>query len=192
MRQILLLFLFTMSINISAQKVYYDRIEKDGSHRVMTTGEDFKIGGKKFSFALSAQVSQNDSVWVLIVSSYEYISSSAEILLKLGDDENVHLKCFLVNRGEIKKPGYGVIIGNIYFEEESKNVDHYSSTYLIKPEEIDRIVNLGINKIRISTGEGLRDKVFRNNNLGKYLAKCKNLILESFNHPHNTDIYDGF
>ncbi len=193
MRKILITLFCFLAISAYSQKVSVDRIESDGRHQIMTSSKKYSIDGTKYSFTLKVYEDINDIDWCILISSFSYIPSSAEVLLKLGNDELIYLPCNNVNVGKVTTPGYGVPIGNMTYISPSKDVDYYSSIYSIKPSELDAIAEYGIKKIRISTGNAYRDKEFSGNSLGKFLKKCRKRIQERLNNPlKQKGLFDDF
>lgn len=193
MKRIFIIFACMLTISVYAQKVSLDRIESDGKHQIMTSSKDFSIEGAKYSFCMKVFEGFYTTDWCLLISSYNYISDHAEVLLKLGNGELMYLPCNNVNKGKVSTPGYGIPIGTITYITPSKEVDYYSSLYALSTEQIDKIAMYGIRKIRISTGTAYRDKEFPGNSLGKFLVKCCKKIQERLDNPQKKkSLYDDF
>lgn len=194
MKRLFLLFAWAFCASVvDAQKISVDRIESDGKHQIMTETKDYSIDGAKYSFGMKVFEGEYSKVWCLLISSYYYIPDVAEVLLKLGNGETIYLSCNYVNVGKVTMPGYGFTIGNYTSISPSRDVDYYSSIYDITPEEIDKIEEHGIKKIRISNGTSYRDKEFHGNSLGKYLVKCRKKIRERLDNPlKRKGLFDDF
>lgn len=193
MRRIFVLFICMLALSAKAQKVDLDRIESDGRHQIMTTSRDFYIDDAKYSFTMKIYEGSYSTDWILLISSYYYIPSSAEVLLKLGNGDLMYLPCNNVRVGSVTKPGHGTVIGNFIFTSPTRDIDYYTSVYELTPEMMDKIAEFGIKKIRISTGEKYRDEVFRGNPLGKFIVKCRKNIQERLdNPPKKKNLYDDF
>ena len=182
-----------ISINLNAQKISVDRIETDGSHQIMTKTKDFTIDGTKYSFGMKVYETSFSKDWLLLISSYHYISNSTEVLLKLGNDDIIYLPVNNVNVGKVTMPGYGVTIGTITSISPTRQVDYYSSVYELKEEDMNKIDTYGITKIRISNGVEYLDKTYKNNSLGKFLTKCRKNINKRLEHPlKSKNLFDDF
>ena len=189
----LMLLLSVSFIELNAQKIYLDRIETDGRHQIMTKAEDFIIDGDKFSFGMKVFESSFNKVWLLLISSYHYISNSTEVLLKLGNDDIIYLPVNNVNVGEVTLPSYGVTVGSITQISQPKKVNYYSSVYELCEDDMNKIDTYGIKKVRISTGVKYRDKTYSNNLLGKYITKSRKIIQDRLDNPlKSKSLFDDF
>lgn len=177
----LILFLFFSIQDAFSQKVNTDRILADGTHQIVTESEDYSVGWKYFYFCLRAMESRNSLRYELVVSSQSYIPENVEILLKLGNEEVIHLKALYVNRSD-------EVSVDIHDDWGFRN----ASIYDFPVEYLEKIVEYGIKKIRISDGIEFKDREFRRNGLGKYLTNCYKNIQECLNKPLNKDLYDDF
>ena len=194
MKKIFVLFICMLSLSAHAQKVDVDRIESDGRHQIMTTSRDFYVDDAEYRFTMKIYESAKGVDWHLLISSFSYIPSSAEVLLKLGNGDLIHLPCNNVTTGSVTRPGYGISIIRGFTEiYPSREKEYYSSIYDLTPEMMDKIAEFGIKKIRISTGVKYRDEVFRGNPLGKFIARCRKNIQERLdNPPKKKNLYDDF
>ena len=132
--------------------------------------------------------------WFLLISSFLYISDYTNVLLKLGNGDIVYLPVNNVHVGKLTTmPSYGVTIGSITFYSPTKEADYYSSVYGLSTDDLDKIENHKIVKIRFSDGTDFRDKEFESNSLGKFLRKChKNIQKRIDNSLKEKSIHDGF
>lgn len=194
MRRIFVLFICMLALSAHSQKVDVDRIESDGRHQIMTTSRDFYVDDAEYRFTMKIYESAKGLDWHLLISSFSYIPSSAEVLLKLGNGDLMYLPCNNVTTGSVTKPGYGVSIIRGFTEiYPSREKEYYSSIYDLTPEMMDKIAEFGIKKIRISTGVKYRDEVFRGNPLGKFIVRCRKNIQERLdNPPKKKNLYDDF
>ena len=194
MKKIFVLFICMLALSANAQKVDVDRIENDGRHQIMTTSRDFYVDDAEYRFTMKIYESAKGIDWHLLISSFSYIPSSIEVLLKLGNGELMHLPCNNVTTGSVTRPGYGISIIRGFTEiYPSKEKEYYSSIYDLTPEMMDKIAEFGIKKIRISTGVKYRDEVFRGNPLGKFIVRCRKNIQERLdNPPKKKNLYDDF
>ena len=183
-----------LALSAHAQKVDIDRIENDGRHQIMTTSRDFYVDDAEYRFTMKIYESAKGIDWHLLISSFSYIPSSAEVLLKLGNGEMMYLPCNNVTTGSVTRPGYGISIIRGFTEiYPSKEKEYYSSIYDLTPEKLDKIAEFGIKKIRISTGVKYRDEIFRGNPLGKFIVRCRKNIQERLdNPPKKKNLYDDF
>jgi hypothetical protein len=183
---------FTLTC-LNAQGIFLDRIEEDGIRQIMTQTKSFSIDQSEFNIGLEVFVQQDTKHWFLMIGSYLYLSQDNEVLLKLGNDEVIHLKVNNVHVGQVNSPTYAVtndFVTTIY-EPTKKNL--YLSTYVLTESDMDKIDLHGIVKIRISLADGFRDKVYRNNTLGKHLTKSRSVINNLIKEPNSTkDLYQGF
>lgn len=194
MKKIFVLIICVLALSAHAQKVDIDRIESDGRHQIMTTSRDFYVDDAEYRFTMKIYESAKGVDWHLLISSFSYIPSSAEVLLKLGNGDLMHLPCNNVTTGSVTKPGYGISIIRGFTEiYPSREKEYYSSIYNLTPEMMDKIAAFGIKKIRISTGVKYRDEVFRGNPLGKFIVRCRKNIQERLdNPPKKKNLYDDF
>lgn len=191
---LLMMLLGCSLLSLSAQKITVDRIEKDGRHQVATKLKDFWIGGKNYSIGLKVFESSNDEEWQLVISSYEYLPDSAEVLLKLGNYEVIHLSAKSAFINKVTKPGREVSYGNKSEIEPPKTINHYFTFYEFDKTVMDKVDAYGIIKIRISNGAEFRDKVYMpKNKLGKYLMKCRKKIKQRIESPVKPQsLFDDF
>lgn len=197
MKKIFVLFICMLALSANAQKVDVDRIESDGRHQIMTTSRDFYVDDAEYRFTMKIYESAKGVDWHLLISSFSYIPSSAEVLLKLGNGEMMYLLCNNVTTGSVTKPGHATTFFHSVFGftevYPSREKTYYSSIYDLTPEKLDKIAEFGIKKIRISTGVKYRDEVFRGNPLGKFIVRCRKNIQERLdNPPKKKNLYDDF
>ena len=194
MKKTFALFICMLALSAHAQKVDIDRIESDGRHQIMTTSRDFYVDDAEYRFTMKIYESAKGIDWHLLISSFSYIPSSAEVLLKLGNGDLMHLPCNNVTTGSVTRPGYGISIIRGFTEiYPSREKEYYLSIYDLTPEMMDQIAEFGIKKIRISTGVKYRDEVFRGNPLGKFIVRCRKNIQERLdNPPKKKNLYDDF
>lgn len=186
-------FTLMLTVIMSAQSISVDRIESDGRHQIMTTSKNFYIDDTGYYFSMKIYEKPDGIDWCLLISSFKYIPSNTEILLKLGNDDYIYLPCNNVQIGSVTKPGHGTIIGNFILTTPTKNIDYYTSIYELTPEKIDKIEKFGIKKIRISTGEKYRDRTIHRNLLGKFVVRCRKKIQERLdNPPKKKTLFDDF
>ena len=194
----LLLFLCVMCVaSVSGQSIDVDRIESDGRHQIMTSTKSFKIGGEKYDFGLKIYEDEHDIDWLLVVGSFNPIPDYTIILLKLYNDEIIELAVNNVHTGDVTSPGYIYNLGRIGYVTPSTSATYYSSVYVLSPEDLTRIDDYGIEKLRIGTDLKYADEKWLYNSLGKYLTKCRKKILKRLEKSKSKtsdqrSIYDNF
>lgn len=178
---------------LNAQNISLDRIEEDGRRQIMTQTKSFYIDQTEFYIGLKAFIDQDSEDWLLLISSYLYLSKDTEVLLKLGNGEIIYLPVNNVRVGKVNSPTYAVTNDFVTTIFEPIEKDFYSSVYVLSESNLDKIDLYGISKIRISLVEGFKDKEYRNNSLGKYLTKSRNIIQTLLKEPVKTkDLYKDF
>ena len=189
-RAFLIILLGLIYTNTHAQKINIDRIDEDGKRQIMTTSKSIFIKGMEYDACMKVYEKDNEQDWYLLISSYNHIPNSAEILLKLGNEEIIYLPANNVNIGKVSTPGYAITSGKYTTFLPSKNINYYSSIYELSQTNMDKIDTFGITKIRISNGDEYIDRTFTYNYLGKFLSKCREIIAKRLETPQN--IFDGF
>lgn len=183
---------FTL-ISLNAQSISVDRIEEDGKRQIMTETKSFYIDQSKFHIGLKAFVDQDSEDWLLLISSYLYLSEDTEVLLKLGNGEIIYLPVNNVRVSKVNSPTYAITYDFVTAIYEPTEKNYYSSVYVLSESDMDKIDLHGISKIRISLVEGFKDKEYRNNTLGKYLTNSRITIKKRLNKPVKTkDLYKDF
>jgi hypothetical protein len=183
---------FTLTC-LNAQNISLDRIEEDGRRQIMTQTKSFYIDQTEFYIGLKAFIDQDSINWVLLISSFLYLPQNTEVLLKLSNGEIIYLPVNNVRVGKVNSPTYAVTNDFVTTIFEPIEKDFYSSVYVLSESNLDKIDLYGISKIRISLVEGFKDKEYRNNSLGKYLTKSRNIIQTLLKEPVKTkDLYKDF
>ncbi len=192
-KNVIIVCLSMLCMGVHAQKISVDRIEENGLHQIMTTTKKFSIDGVAFDIGMKIYEGMDKTVWCLLVSTNHSMAPSCEVVLKLGNYETLRIPCNNLNVGKVNTPGYGVVIGNIAYNYPSSETDYYSTLFELSPNIIDKIEQNGIIKIRISTGTEFLDKEFNNNRLGRYLVKCRNVIVKKLKDSSiNKGVLDDF
>ena len=193
MKRIVIVFLSMFSMFVHAQKISVDRIEENGLHQIMTTTKKFSVDGVTFEIGMKIYEGRYKTDWCLLVSTHHSMASSCEVVLKLGNCELLYLPCNNLNVGKVNTPGYGIPIGNITYYHPSGEADYYCALFELSPDMIDKIEQHGIIKIRIFTGTEFLDRDYLKNQLGRYLEKCRSLIIKRMKESSiNRDILDNF
>ena len=190
---ILFLSIFFTSINFCfAQKITVDRIEDDGRRQVMCSSKDEKLDGVEYSFSVKAFEKYGIIDWCLLVSSFNYISDNAILLIKLGNNEVLEIPINNLNIGTVNMPSYSYSIGNIAYHTPSNEAEYYSALFAPTELQWSNIEQYGIIKIRISSRSSYNEKVWKKEKLGKFIAKSRAKIAERLNTTRVNSIYNDF
>ena len=190
---ILFLSIFFTSINFCfAQKITEDIVEADGRRQVMCSSKDEKLDGVKYSFTVKAFEKYGIIDWCLVVSSFNYISDDAILLIKLGNHEVLEIPINNLNRGTVHMPSYSYSTGNIAYHTPSREVEHYHALFAPTELQWSNIEQYGIIKIRISSRSSYNEKVWKKDKLGKFIAKSRAKIAERLNTTSVNSIYNDF
>ena len=190
---ILFLSIFFTSINFCfAQKITVDRIEDDGRRQVMCSSKDEKLDGVQYSFSVKAFEKYGIIDWCLLVSSFNYISDNAILLIKLGNNEVLEIPINNLNIGTVHMPSYSYSIGNIAYHAPSSEAEYYSALFAPTELQWSNIEQYGIIKIRISSRSSYNEKVWKKDKLGKFIAKSRAKIAERLNTTRVNSIYNDF
>ena len=190
---ILFLSIFFTSINFCfAQKITVDRIEDDGRRQVMCSSKDEKLDGVEYSFSVKAFEKYGIIDWCLLVSSFNYISDNAILLIKLGNNEVLEIPINNLNIGTVHMPSYSYTIGKIAYHTPSNEAEYYSALFAPTELQWSNIEQYGIIKIRISSRSSYNEKVWKKDKLGKFIAKSRAKIAERLNTTRVNSIYNDF
>lgn len=198
MKKLFVILCILCTVQVKAQSIEVDRIESDGWHQIMTSTKGFKIGGEKYDFGLKIFEDGHDIDWLLLVGSFNPIPENTIILIKLCNDEIIELSANNVHSGDVTtSSGYIYNIGKIGLVNPSTSSTYYSSVFAISHDDLIRIDNYGIEKIRIGTDLKYVDKKWLYNPLGEYLSKCRNKIMKRLEKNKSKaieqrSIYDDF
>lgn len=193
-RLFLVVFIGFCVTSMLAQKIVIDRIEDKGRRQVMTETKKFSVDGTDYYFGLKVFEYAYSKDWVMIVCAYSYIPNTAEMLIKLCNDEIIYLPVNNVDVKTMTLPGYGYTVGSVTAISPSKDVDYYISVYELSEDYIKKIQTFGISKIRIFNGIKYSDKVISRNSLGKFITKSYENIMKRLEKSSDkpTGLYDGF
>lgn len=152
MKKLLIIILICFSAHAFSQKVFVDRLEKDGCRQIMTKTKKIKIGNDKYRIGLKVFKETTHEDWYLLVSSDNCIPDDAQLLIRFIDDEVIHLYVNNVNIGDITHPAYTMRTSSYsavtYPSYTSK---YYSSLFVLDNELMDKLSEKGIKKIRITS-----------------------------------------
>ena len=190
--------LFSVFISLDAQTIYVDRLDPDGNRQIMTTGTKVKIEGYPYTFKLVAFTRGGASQWSLVVNSDLFISDYSEMLIKLANDEVIHLWAGKVSVSTFTTPEryitfhYGSI--STTYVDPAKEQNHYTSFFPLTEEQIALIEGHSIKKIRISLGPSYLEKDSGLRKLSSWLSKGSKVIKERMQNPMvgPKSITDGF
>lgn len=186
------MLLLIIPIFCNAQKIRTDRIEDDGRRQIMCSKKEEKLDGAKYSFCIKAYESYGYIDWCLLVSSFNYIPENVTLLIKLGNDEVITL--YVNNRTESKidMPTYSYVIGNVAYSPPIRQADYYTALFELSLDNLKKIEEHGIIKVRISSRNSYNEKSWKKDKLGKYLAKSWRKIEEKYNTTEIKSIYNDF
>lgn len=191
-KKIFLLLLLTIPIFCNAQKIITDRVEDDGRRQIMCSGKDEKLDGAEYNFCIKAFEKYGSINWCLIVSSFNYIPENVTLLLKLGNNEVITL--YVNNRTESKidMPTYSYVIGRVAYTSPTRQADYYTALFDLSIEELNKIEDYGIIKVRISSRKSYNEKSWKKDKLGKFLAKSWRKIEDKYEKTVVKSIYHDF
>lgn len=191
-RYILIIFLTILSFDLFAQDITVDRIEDDGRRQLMSSGKKEKLDGVEYQFTVKAYEQYGSIDWCLLVSSFNYIPNNAMLLIKLSNSEVMSLPINNLHIGQINQRSYSYSIGNISYFTPSRTADYYSAIFALSEEQFCKIEELGIIKIRISSRSSYNEKSWGKDKLGKFISKCRKLMVDRFSTTSVKQIYDDF
>ena len=191
-RKLLILLFLCFVMESFSQSIVVDRIEDDGRRQLMSSKMNIKLDGAQYGFTVKAYERFGYIEWLLLVSSYYNIPQNAILLMKLGNNETIIIPINNRHIGEISTPSYSYLIGNVAYSTPSKNVDYYSAIFDLTDEQFDNVEKYGVVKVRISSQNSYREKVWRKDKLGKFIAKCRTKMAERFATTRIKSIYEDF
>ena len=193
-RGVLYYILVLFALVSYGQSVETSEIDSCGVCHVKTSSRSFVIGNKKFDTGLFC-LADNSKSWAIVMLPNEKFSTDVEMLMRLGNDELIHLHAFRIE-GKIQKKGYiSYVYGDIIWTEPYNHEEKYTKLYFyVTEEQLDKIKKSGIRKLRISDGSKFYDKKFGFNELGLYLEKCYHLINSNLKQlrQERKEITEGF
>lgn len=135
----------------------------------------------------------------MYISSFYVIPENAIVLLKLGNEEIIFLPINNLSVDNISVPNYTPIFvnGNVGWIAGTSKADYYCSIFEISENDLYKIEQHGIIKIRISAlNNSYREKEWfiANEILGRYLTKSKKKILKrlEIDSPNKKNIWTDF
>ena len=192
-----LIIILCCVLNVSAysQKLNMNKTDESGRLVISTVPKYFKLAKPGYMFGMGAYIANGSVEWYLQITSLSVIPESSEALFRLGNDEVMHLTCKDVKIDKWNTGGFsmGLPGSNMSIISPTQSHDLYISEFPLNREDLEKISQWGIKKIRVSSGTDFKDTIFSNNALGKYLIKCWNKIQKEIGKKSdNKGIYDGF
>ena len=175
-----------MTLCSNAQSVSVSRMESDGRWQIMTTGKSIFLNGAKYNICLKAYIKNGVTDYCMLISSYYTIPKNAEVLFKLGNGETLYFPINNLNIGDLNS---AIVTSNIIIPVSDK---YYSSIYKISLDDMQKIKNHGILKMRITGGSSYREKIWKKDKLGRFLTNCKHVIDVEISRHVTKNIWDGF
>jgi hypothetical protein len=172
-----ILLLLLVPLSLFAQEIELDRVDANGCRHIVASAKRYEIDWTRYEFRLKAYYAKDDEIhWEMLISSVDVIPETAAVLLRLGNGEvmllpndTVHL-CDANSSDMWLYPTFGGFEGRVVKSQ------YYVSTYALSVEQLDKIIQQGITKLRITGGVSYRDRDWFYNELGKYLTRSKKLI----------------
>ena len=189
---------FTISTALYAQAISADRLLPNGLRSISTTGIIVDVSGGKYTFSLNAATGEDGELWGVIVGSDIFMTDNAELLMKLDNDEIIHLVADHVNVSALTTPDHYTTyhIGGISetYVEPGREKDYYVSIYKLSEEQIALLESHAIKKMRISLGQSYLEKASGLKKLSRWLSKSATLIRERMQKPQgiHKGITEGF
>ena len=195
---LIVIVLVAVSIALDAQVIQVDRLDPSGARQIMTTGTSVKIEGYPYTFKLVAFTKGDSSLWSLSVNSEAFISDNSEMLLKLDNDEIVHLWAGKVSVSTYSTPEHYITFhfGSISttYVDPVQEKNYYTSFFPLTDEQLALLERHAIKKIRISLGPSYLEKGSGLRKLSSWLSKGSRVIKERMQNPMvgPKSITDGF
>lgn len=189
---------FTISTALYAQSISADHLIPNGLRSISTTGIMVDVSGGKYTFLLNAVTGEDGELWGLIVGSDIFMTDTVELLMKLDNDEIIHLVADRVNVSALNTPDHYTTyhFGGISetYVEPSREKDYYVSIYKLSVEQVSLLESHVIKKMRISVGQSYLEKAFGLKKLSRWLSKSVTLIRDRMQKPSAgpKSILEGF
>lgn len=199
MKRLITLILFIAASSVlQAQSIFIDRLEPNGLRQIMATGTNVDIGGGQYSLTLKAYTGGGEVFWGLVVSSELFISEATELLMKLDNNEIIHLHADKVSVSTTSKPShfttysYGGISKTYVHPQEDK--DYYMTIFNLDDKQVALLEKHAIKKVRISIGQSYLEKASGLKTLSRSLSKSATMIRDQMQKPMMSpkSITDGF
>lgn len=191
---IFILIIFFIPFTSFAQYIEFDWVEHDGRRQITSYERKEIFYGTKYNISLNAVEKNNIVDYCLLVSSYNFIPDNAKILIKLKSNEIIELYANdRIIESDTSIVSWSYIIGNSVFSTSKsiKSKDVYVGVFDITEEQLEKIKIFGITKLRISSRTSFYEKLYKKNNLGKFLTHCWYYIDQRLKTDVKS-IYEGF
>ena len=119
-------------------------------------------------------------------------------MIKLKNEEVIKLIANNINVGKVDWPKYDPIIGNPTSSGimSTEKIDYYVSLYSLDNDLLDKINKEGIVKLRVAFKSKFFEKVWKKDELGKFLKQSQIKIEDQLKKAHisssTISIEDGF
>lgn len=167
-------------------------MEDDGKRQLMCTEREEKLDGIKYSFVLKAFEKDGHIDWCLLVTSFSYIPKNVSLLLKLGNEQILHLPVNNRTVDDVTMPTYSYMIGTVACSTPARKAEYYTALFELSEEQLKYIEEYGIMKVRISSRSSYNEKEWKKDKLGKFLAKSWHLMDNKYATTKVKSMWDDF
>ncbi|WP_162944924.1 hypothetical protein [Flavisolibacter nicotianae] len=158
-----------------------------------------KIGHATYNFSLTVFSGPVSKDYCLLISSFSRIETNSVVLIKLGNNEVLKLIANNVHTGQVDLSSaysstvtaptrYPVTTTSTVIS--TKKIDYYSSIYSLNQEELNKIENNGVYKIRIEFANTYNEKSWEDDKLGKFIRSAHEALELQLQQPNT--IEQGF
>lgn len=189
MKKFLFILLFSITVSTAySQKVYFDRIERDGDRHIGAGKKEESLNDAKYNFSLTVFANTYEKQYYLLVSSLYTIDDDCVILLRLGNEDVKYLPINNANKSQIDWPSAQPIYGSngVSWAYGTQKADYYVGLFYLSDSDLNDIETHGIKKIRIKFYGRYFEKSWKKDKMGKYLKKCHEKIEEQLLKPHES------
>lgn len=189
MKKFLFILFFSIIVSTAySQKVYFDRIERDGDRHIGAGKKEESLNDAKYNFSLTVFASTYEKQYYLLVSSLYTIDDDCVILLRLGNEDVKYLPINNAHKSQIDWPSAQPIYGSngVSWAYGTQKADYYVGLFYLSDSDLNDIETHGIKKIRIKFYSKYFEKSWKKDKMGKYLKKCHEKIEEQLLKPHES------
>lgn len=181
----LLLFLFILTVSCSAsQRIAWDKMKSDDVRHVGTKSIESKIENATYYFTLTVFSGKSENDFCLLISSTSKLEDKGIVLLKLGNNETIRLTADNTRVGEVDWPKYIPIIGGPpYGVVTTQKVNYYTSIFDLPVEDMSKIEQNGVYKIRIQYGDSYRERSWGLDKLGVFIKEAHKTLEKRLQKP---------
>ena len=187
-----------VSTTLHAQAISVDHLIPNGLRQISATGIKVDISGCKYTFALNAAVGERGELWGLVVGSDYHMDENTELLMRLDNDEIIHLSADRVNASTRTTPEHYTTytfggISETYVEPEEERA-YFVSIFTLTDNQVSLLEDHSIKKMRISLGQSYLEKASGLKKMSRWLSKSAMMIRDRIQRPMKspTSITDGF